>query len=102
MPQNNPNSINDFVKDLIASRGLENLDYEVAVQLKADLRERVESRINAAILANLPPEKVEYFEKLLDRSTPEEAQSFCRRNIYDLEQIIANELAEFRTTYLKA
>ena len=100
MPQNNSNSLNEFVKDLIRSRGLDNLDYEIVVQLKADLRDRVESRVNAAILANLPPEKVEYFEKLLDQSSTEEVQSFCRRNIYGLDEIIANELAKFRATYL--
>jgi len=100
MSQNNSNSINDFVRDLIKSRGLDQLDYEVVVQLKADLLDRVENRINAAILVNMPPEKIEYFEKLLDQSSPEEAQSFCRRNIYDLERIIAIELAKFRSAYL--
>ncbi|MFA7208877.1 MAG: hypothetical protein WC120_01195 [Parcubacteria group bacterium] len=100
MPQNNSNSLSEFVKDLIRSRGLDNLDYEIVVQLKADLRDRAESRVNAAILANLPPEKVEYFEKLLDQSSPDEVQSFCQRNIYGLDEIIANELAKFRTTYL--
>jgi hypothetical protein len=100
MPQNNSNPLNEFVGDLIKNRGLDKLDYEIAVQLRADLRDRVENRINAVVLANMPPEKLEYFEKLLDQSTPEEAQSFCRRHIYDLDKIIANELAKFRTTYL--
>ena len=100
MTQNNSNAINEFVTELIRSRGLDKLDYEVAVQLKADLKSRIENRVNAAILANIPQEKLNYFEKLLDQSNTAEIQSFCRRNIYNLEQIIANELARFRATYL--
>lgn len=102
MSQNNSNSLTEFVDGLIKSRGLDDLDAEVVVQLKSDLLGRVESRINAAVLANIPPEKLEHFEKLLNQSSPEEIQSFCRRNVYDLPEIIAKELADFRETYLSA
>lgn len=102
MLQNNSDSINAFVDDLVKSRNLDSLDPEVAAQLKTDLLDRVEDRINAVILANIPPEKLEHFEKLLDQSSSEEVQSFCRRNIYGLPEIIAKELAEFRETYLSA
>jgi hypothetical protein len=102
MFQNNSNALNEFVSELIEKQNLTGLDQEVVAQIKADLLDRVEDRINAAVLANVPTSKLEYFEKLLDQSSPEEIQDFCRRNIYDLDQIIAQELINFRETYLSA
>ena len=100
MYKDNSNTLEGFVADLIKKRGLENLDLAVVDQLKADLFDRAENRINAAILANIPKGKLEYFEKILDRSDTEEIRSFCERNIYDLDKVIAKELAEFRESYL--
>lgn len=102
MTQYNSNSLNGFVDDLIKNKNLGALDFEVVQQIKADLLDRIEDRINATILANMPPEKLEYFEKLLDQSTAEEIQAFCQRNIVDLDQILAKELVAFRETYLNS
>ena len=102
MSKSNSKQLEIFVDKLMEEKDFGGLDPEVVAQIKSDLLDRVEDRVNAAILANLSPEKLEYFEKLLEQSEAEEIQAFCRRNIYDLDQIIANELADFRGTYLSA
>ena len=89
-----------FVNRLIKEKGMTDIEGEYLEQIRADLLDRVETRVNMAILEHMPPEKLEYFEKLLDRSDSVEIQDFCRRNIYGLDELIANELLEFRKTYL--
>jgi len=101
MTQTNTNDpLSQFVSRLVAEKGLSNCDPEVLAQVKLDLLDRVEDRINAAIVANLPVDKLEYFEKLVDRADEAEIQAFCSRNIQGFDEIIAKELVEFRKTYL--
>ena len=94
------NGLDDFVDKLIEEKGLENLDDEVLKQIKNDLTSRIEDRINAAILAALPSEKLEDFEKILELGNTEEIQLFCSKNILDPDQLVASELISFRQTYL--
>jgi len=92
--------LDDFVERLIEEKGLNSLDDEVLKQLKNDLSSRLEDRINAAILSALPPRKIEDFEKILEQGSADEIQSFCSKNILDLDQLVASELMNFRQTYL--
>jgi hypothetical protein len=79
----------------------EDLEKEVMDQIKADLLSRVEDRINAVIIANLAPEKLEEFSKMLDSNiADEEMQKFCSDNIPDLPQLIATELIVLKNSYL--
>jgi hypothetical protein len=94
--------LNEFVEMLIEEKGLNDLESGVIDQLKQDLLDRVEDRINAVILSHIPPQKLEYFEKMLDSADEDEIQSFCRRNILDLDQYIAKELVDFKAAYLSA
>lgn len=99
----NPNpesALNFFVEKLFEEKNYQNLDQETAKQMKADLLDRVQDRINVAMLASIPPERVEFFEKLLQRGDSAEVQAFCQRNIPDLDNVVARELIEFRKTYL--
>jgi len=100
--QNKKDELSIFAENLLKEKGLDNIDPEIFAQLRQDLRDRLEDRINVAIAGNIPPEKLSLFEKLLDQSNEEEIQSFCKRNIYDIEEITASELAEFRKTYLNS
>ncbi|EKD46934.1 MAG: hypothetical protein ACD_67C00010G0001 [uncultured bacterium] len=94
--------LENFVEQLISEKGLEYLDSEVLTQIKSDLISRIEDRINVVILANMPPEKLDYFEKLLDQAQEEEIQSFCNRSVPNLDQLIAVELNSFKESYLEA
>lgn len=77
------------------------LEKEVVEQIKADLLSQVENRVNAVIIKNLSPEKLEEFNKMLDGDIKdEEMQKFCSENIPNLSQLIATELIVFKQTYL--
>ncbi len=91
-----------FVDKLVDEKKLpEGLDGEVIDQIKADLFSQVENRINALIISNLSPEKLEEFNKLLDQDiSDEEMHKFCEENIPMLDQKIASELIVFKQTYL--
>ena len=92
--------LEDFVDRLVTEKGMTNLDPEVLAQVKKDLLDRVEDRVNAVIIEKLPPESLEDFERLLDGGDEKEIQAFCQTQIPDLDQKIAAELLAFRQTYL--
>lgn len=98
--QKNGDPLEHFVSQLVEEKGMTNIEGEYLDQIKADLLDRVETRVNMVILEHMPPEKLEYFENLLDRSDSAEIQAFCQRNIYGLDELISKELLEFRKTYL--
>lgn len=97
-----PEAINVFIQRLIEEKKFENQDAEVLAQIKNDLTERVEDRINATILENMPPGKLMDFDQIMDSEDMEKIQAFCQANIPDLENIIAQALVEFRNTYLNS
>ena len=100
--ENQSQALGIFIEKLMEEKGFENLDPEVAGQIKKDLLDRIENRINMTILHNLPPEKLEEFNKLLDQPNEEQIQKFCRNNISNLDEIIAETLMNFRNIYLNA
>lgn len=94
--------MNEFVERLIMEKDFENIDSEVREQIRQDLLERVEERINATILENMPTEKLEEFNALLNSANSDEIQSYCQKNISKLDEIIAESLVQFRDTYLNS
>lgn len=95
------NTLETFVDRLIEEKGLDFVDAEVLVQMKGDLMDRVESRVNASILEYMPPEALPQFEELLDADvSDEEMQAFCAKQIPNMEEVLASALLEFRQTYL--
>ena len=90
-----------FVGRLLDERGVGDIGEEVLAQMKADLLERVEDRINMCIVEHLPPEALAEFEQLLDSdATDEQVQEFCGKKIANIDEVIASELLQFRQTYL--
>lgn len=93
--------LHSFIDKLVSEkREFEGLEPEVIKQIKSDLLERLEDRINALIVNNIPEDKISEFEKISGSGTDEEVQSFCAENIPELEQLIASELIVFKQTYL--
>lgn len=95
-------SIMLFVSRLIKEKGFGNLDSEVLKQIESDLADRVEDRINASILEHMPPQKLEEFNELLEGADMEKIQSFCQENIISLNNIVAEEMLNFRNIYLNS
>jgi hypothetical protein len=94
-------SLEQFVDRLVEEKDFKGLREPVIQQIKKDLLSRVENIINAMILQKMPAEKLNDFEKLLDSKAGEKKiQSFCQKNILDLDQEIASTLLRFRNTYL--
>lgn len=102
MTDNNILNLEMFVDKLVEEKKLpESLDKEVVDQIKADIFSQAENHINALIINNLSPEKLEEFNTLLDKDiSDEEMHKFCADNIPMLDQKIASELIVFRQAYL--
>lgn len=98
--ENKSDVIGQFVDQLIAEKKFENLLPEVLEQIHEDLYSRVEDRVNAVILNNLPEDKIEEFNGLLDGGNLEAIQAYCQKNVENMDQLIAGELLAFRNTYL--
>jgi broad-specificity NMP kinase len=94
--------LKEFVDRLVEEKKLpENLEKEVIDQIKSDLLNSVEDRVNAIIINNLSDSKLEEFNKMLDTNiSDEEMQKFCSENIPNLSELIATELIVFKQSYL--
>ena len=106
-PQNPPADFNVdmgldwYINELIKQKAEFNeLETDVVEQIKKDLHPRIESFINLAILKNVPENKLEEFEKVLDTNDQNKIQEFCTKHIPDLNQIVAIALVNFRDSYL--
>lgn len=73
---------------------------DIKVVLKRQLEERLENLVNAALLAELPPEELEHFDKLLGHGTEKQIQDFISTNIPNSEEVVAGVLVRFRNEYL--
>ncbi|MCX6793095.1 MAG: DUF5663 domain-containing protein [Candidatus Falkowbacteria bacterium] len=93
-------SLDDFIIELLKEKDLSILAPEVVEQLKSDLQTRLEDRINAAILGNIPEDKLDEFEQLLDAPDEDKMQEFLNSVVPDLEAVVALELFNFRKLYL--
>ena len=92
--------LEDFVDQLIAEKGLDSEDSEIKAQIKEDLLERIETRLNAFVLSNLQENDLEEFEKVLDEGSPEKTQEFIHAHITDFDEKAAAELLTFKAVYL--
>ena len=93
-------NLEKFVDELVEQKGFNEKDPEILKQIKLDLLDRVEDRINAMIMENLPADQLEAFEEKLDTGTDEEIQTFVKHHIPDLKDRVAFELVSFKSMYL--
>lgn len=100
--KNQSEAINIFIDRLIEEKNFKNIGPEVLEQIKEDLLDRVEDKINATVLEHMPKENLEEFNRLLDSANPADIQQFCQNNISNLDEIIAKELLNFRNIYLNS
>lgn len=91
-----------FIRQLIKEKRGEGCDEEIIKREEIELSERLENRIYMLILQLMPEESLSEFENLLDKeSNEEEVQNFCAQHIHDFEELISQELLDFRKTYLE-
>jgi hypothetical protein len=93
-------TIDSFVESLLIKKGVTGLSDEVFAQMKEDLIERAEDMINAEILANMPENCLEEFDKLLDEGDSDKIQIFCAEKIPNLDEVTAGALINLHKLYL--
>lgn len=93
-------NLRDFALDLVKQKKFENLDQETFDMLVDDVYDRLEERVNAVMMANIPASKMEEFEALLSSGDRDALSDFTLNNIPDLQKILAESLVEFQKTYL--
>lgn len=93
-------TLNTFAERLIQEKGIAGLPIEVMNQLRDDLASRAEDLINAQVLAHMPEDKLEDFEKVLNEKDDEKIQAFCNENIKNLDEVVAAAMLKLKKIYL--
>lgn len=94
-------NLNTFVDALIEEKGLSDLDPEILAEMKNDLMNRIEDRLNMIIVKNMPGVNISEFEKMMDEEkSDEELQKFVEEKIPDITALVASDLAHFKGVYL--
>lgn len=93
-------NLNDYVDRLVEEKGFDEKDPEVLTQIKTDLLNRIETRIDALIAGSVPEALLSEFEKVLENGNNEDAIDFVKQHVPDIDDRIAGELVSFRSIYL--
>lgn len=89
-----------FIERLIEEKGLSDVDPDIQIELKKDLAQRAEDRINAELIEHIPADKLEEFAKVASDKSDAEVHAYCKQTIPDFDQVVAAALLNFRRTYL--
>lgn len=93
-------NIDQFVDELVTAKGFDEKDPGVLSEIKKAVMSRLESRINAMVLSNLPEESLEDFNKVMSEGNEEKMISFVKGYVPDLDEKVAAEMLAFRSAYL--
>ncbi len=96
-------ALNELAESLLKQKGVysKGLDAEVLAQMKSDLADRIEDRVNAAILAYMPDDKKPMFALMLDTGALEvDIKRFLRENVKGLQPVVGAAVADFQKDYL--
>lgn len=93
-------NLDEFIDSLVKEKGFDTKDEEVLAQIKSDLMSRVEDRINAMVMRNLPDDLLPEFEKIINSQKEGEVESFVKEHIPDMEGKLISELLAFKSMYL--
>lgn len=97
--QNSPAAI-QFVDKILEEKGMEGVEEEVRLQLRSDLLERLEDKINHLIIESLSPEQLAKFEHFIDTDQLDQLQPFLEKSGVNVSGIVARCMSEFRANYL--
>ena len=75
-------------------------DADVLNQIKENLVDSIDDHINAMVLAEMPPNKLEELERLVDADAHDKIAAFTNANIPNLDTKLTKLLVDFRKTYL--
>lgn len=91
-----------FIKEMLdAKEWSQQVSDEVKAQLESDLRSQLMDQIDRAVINELPEDKVDGLNELLDREVPEEElQQYIATSGVDVQRITTEAMLRFRDLYL--
>lgn len=94
--------LDSFVEDMMAERGLKQLEETAFAALKEDLKQRLNFQINRAILVQLPDEKLSEIAKVIDAEEPqvEEIDRILSEANVNVAETTRDTMKIFREAYL--
>ncbi|MBD3300794.1 MAG: hypothetical protein GF347_05590 [Candidatus Moranbacteria bacterium] len=98
--QESPQSVEDFVDHLMELKGLTKLEPEIREQVKREIFARVKEFIYARMLEEMPKDKLDEFERLLEEGDQEKMIAFNEKHLPNLQDLITQSLIEFEKQYL--
>lgn len=102
METNTNDPIDQFINQILDDKKITGETPEVRQQLVADLRSRLMTQIDRAMINALSPEQLNQLSAMLDKSdlTDQQMQDFFRQSDIDGQQIALNTMMQFRNYYL--
>ena len=98
-----PQDLEQFVDHVLDQKtGMDQVDPDVRKHLKADFVASLQNQINASIIAELSPEQLEAFEKILDKADEGSMAAFYNQYVPNLADLVAEVLIRFKTDYVGA
>ncbi len=98
-----PKDLDQYIDWVIDQKPeLAGLDPDILVQLKQDLSSRVEDQINAALLGELPKDRLGDLERLAESGTSAQVLQYLQTHIANFDEVVAGVLVRFKVSYLGA
>jgi hypothetical protein len=98
MDQNNTNELNvlgSFLDSFISQPKFSGMTEEEKVAFKQTLAQNFNDRVSSVVILNMPQDKSEEFNQVLERNNPEETDAFILKYIPNIDQLIQNETSAF-------
>lgn len=93
--------VDDFLNLLLDEGGMNTASPEVRSQMMSDLKVRLNERLFATVISNMPEDKITEFRELSEkRASGEEIEKFIDQNIPDTQEVFAGAFLTFRNDYL--
>ena len=91
-----------FIKEMLEAKSWsQQVDEDVKSQLEADLHSSLMDQIDQAVIGDLPEDKVDGLNELLDKeATEEEIQQYIATSGVDVQRITTETMLRFRDLYL--
>lgn len=92
-----------FIDELLEDKQLSGLDSDVRTQLVSDLKRRLLSQVDHAVVDALPTEKVDELNELLDTPGVDDARihEFVQTSGVDIQRVTLETMIRFRDLYLQ-
>jgi len=98
---NIPRDVRQFLEDILEDAGYPALTREVKEQMLQDLYLRLDNKLIAAALENLPEEHLEAFDTMLENQEgADKINAFLAEKIPHIKELFGQAMLDFRRSYL--